>query len=268
MLYDPTKFETKKELIDFLYANKKTIIAQKKAEIKHSDAISAMFYESKSDAIKENQPFAPENGEFKVKAVINTTNFMDSHDDVHLDGIWNKSLRQNRNIMMLQEHQLQFDKIIADGSDLEAYAKTLDWNKLGYQYSGQTQALIFEFNLKKDRNSFMFDQYSKGFVKNHSVGMQYIQIDMAINNKDYEEEYKIWQSYFDKIANKELAEYKGYFFAVKEAKLIEGSAVPIGSNPATPTLDNNAKSQPPSGIDDEPSQDTQQWKIIMENLNL
>jgi len=267
MLYDPAKFSTNKELIDFLYANKRTIIAQKKAEIKHSDAISAMFFDLNNDAIKENQAFVPENGEFKVKAVINTTNFMDSHDDVHLDGIWNKSLKQNRNVMMLQEHKLQFDKIIADGQDLEAYTKNLDWDKLGYQYPGKTQSLIFEFKLKRDRNAFMFDQYSKGFVKNHSVGMQYIQIDMAINNKDYTEEYKVWESNIDKIANRELAEHKGYFFAVKEAKVLEGSAVPIGSNVATPTLDNNVKGQPPLGIDNEPSEDTQ-WKYVIENLKI
>ena len=40
---------------------------------------------------------------------------------------------------------------------------------------------------------------------------------------------------------KETAIEKGYFWAVLEAKLIEGSAVVIGSNPVTPTLENNMK---------------------------
>jgi hypothetical protein len=259
MCYDPSKFDTNKELVDFLIKNKRSIVAQKRAQIKHSDAISALFYDSKNNAVKANEAFEPEGNEINVKAVINTTNFMDSHDDVHLDGIWDKTLNQNKNIMHLQEHQMQFDKIIADGSDLQAYVKNLSWDELGYQYSGTTQSLIFDSTLKKERNYFMFNQYAKGFVKNHSVGMQYVQIELAVNDEDYEEEYKIWKTYFDRIANKELAEYKGYFFAVREAKLIEGSAVPIGSNSATPTLD-NGKSQPPKGIgtekSGEPSHDT------------
>ncbi|MCF8218774.1 MAG: hypothetical protein K9J21_07305 [Bacteroidales bacterium] len=243
MIYDPAKFNTNKELRDFLIENKKSIIAQKRAQIKHSDGISALYYDTKNGTVKANEAFDPEGDEIKVKAVINTTNFMDSHDDVHLDGIWDKTLSQNKNLMHLQEHQMKFDKIIADGNDLNAFVKNIPWDELGFQYSGNTQALIFDSTLKRERNNFMFNQYAKGFVKNHSVGMQYVQIELAVNDEQYEDEYKVWKTYFDRIANKELAEYKGYFFAVREAKLIEGSAVPIGSNTATPTL-NNGKSQP------------------------
>jgi len=265
MLYDPLKFSTKKELLNFLHENKKTIIAQKGAQIKHTDAVSAFL--NKESASKANEPFRPEEDEYKVRAVLNTTNIMDSHDDVHLNGIWNKTLSQNRNIMMLQEHQLKFDTIIADSKDLEAYTKKISWENLGYNYPGYTQALIFDFNMKRERNAFMFDQYSKGYVKNHSVGMQYVQIEMAINDENFEEEYKVWKNYFERIANKELAEQKGYFFAVREAKLFEGSAVPIGSNTATPTLENNAKSQSPEGIGNEPSEGThKEWQYIIDNL--
>ncbi len=51
-------------------------------------------------------------------------------------------------------------------------------------------------------------------------------------------------------ANKEEAENQGYFWAVKEAKVLEGSAVPIGSNTATPTLE----------VKNEPLKDTRQDK--------
>ncbi len=57
----------------------------------------------------------------------------------------------------------------------------------------------------------------------------------------YKEEFAIWNKYFDQIVNKQDLEDSGYFWAVKEAKVIEGSAVPIGSNIVTPTLDNNVK---------------------------
>ncbi|KKK49589.1 hypothetical protein LCGC14_3133520, partial [marine sediment metagenome] len=42
------------------------------------------------------------------------------------------------------------------------------WSELGFDFEGQTQALVFESTIKKERNEFMFKQYAKGFVKNHS----------------------------------------------------------------------------------------------------
>jgi hypothetical protein len=53
------------------------------------------------------------------------------------------------------------------------------------------------------------------------------------------------------VANKSDIESEGYFWAVTEAKIIEGSAVLKGSNYATPTISVNI----PKEI--EPSLDTQ-----------
>jgi hypothetical protein len=36
-----------------------------------------------------------------------------------------------------------------------------------------TEALVFNVEIDKDRNDFMFNQYAKGYVKEHSVGMRY-----------------------------------------------------------------------------------------------
>ena len=83
----------------------------------------------------------------------------------------------------------------------------------------------------------MLNQYKQGNVKNHSVGMQYVKLIMAVNDEDYGAEFEAWEKYYPLIANKAEADAHGYFWAVKEAKVIEGSAVPIGSNRATPTLD-------------------------------
>ena len=98
------------------------------------------------------------------------------------------------------------------------------------------------------RNEFMFNQYAKGYVKNHSVGMRYVKLELAINSESKwdVEEKEIWDKYIDDIANKEVAEERGYFWAVTEAKIIEGSAVPIGSNTITPTLEVEAKNNEPS----------------------
>ena len=95
----------------------------------------------------------------------------------------------------------------------------------------------------------MFDMYRKGWVKQHSVGMRYVQLFMAINESDdkyYREEYEVWEKYYPQVINQKDAEELGYFFAVTEAKVIEGSAVPLGSNWVTPTqsIIESTKDQP------------------------
>lgn len=219
-----------KEHIKQLVENKETIIAQKKAEMKRADGFSYI-----ANSTAQNVTKADSSGDMVVTAIINTTNFMDSHKDVHLPGIWTKSLKENRNIMHLQEHELKFDKIIADGKDLKASAKSYTWKELGFDFSGNTEGLVFESTVKPERNKFMYDQYRKGNVKNHSVGMQYVKLLLAVNDEEYGAEFEAWEKYYPEIANKQTADEEGYFWVVKEAKIIEGSAVPIGSNTATPT---------------------------------
>lgn len=59
---------------------------------------------------------------------------------------------------------------------------------------------------------------------------------MCVNDENYGAEYEAWQKYYPDIANKDFADEYGYCWVIKEAKLIEGSAVVIGSNYATPTI--------------------------------
>lgn len=249
-------FETRKELFDFLVKNEETLIAQKKAQIKYADAIPFIYIDDKGEVIKVNNPVTDDIDQLKVRAVINTTNLMDSHLDVHLPGLWTKSLKENKSMMHLQEHRMAFDAIIADGKDLKAYTKSYTWSELGFKFDGDTQALIFDSMVKESRNEFMFNQYKSAHVKNHSVGMHYVKIVMAINDESYGAQFEAWEKYYPKIANKDFADAIGYFWAVKEAKAIEGSAVPRGSNYATPTLDNNLK-EPVEATQPEPPEGTQ-----------
>jgi hypothetical protein len=89
----------------------------------------------------------------------------------------------------------------------------------------------------------MFNEYKNNRVKNHSVGMIYVDLALAINDDDdyYKEEFAVWNKYINNIINRDEAEDLGYFFAIRQAKLVEGSAVPLGSNPITPTLTAGAK---------------------------
>lgn len=240
-------FETKEELYDYLVENKDDLIYAKKMELKKEDSLGnhvvtplngdVHFETSKGERFMTKEG-GGEMTEVKVRAIINTTNVMDSHKDVHVAGIWNRSIKNNKNVKMLQEHEMRFDKIIADKEDLEVYVKEYDWRELGYDAEGKTQALVFDATVKESRNKFMFDEYKDGNVDNHSVGMRYVQIKLAVNSdkEDYKNEKEVWDKYFPGIVNGDEAKGAGYFWAVLEAKVIEGSAVVLGSNQITPTL--------------------------------
>jgi hypothetical protein len=236
--YGNLEFTSKKELFKFLSENRDKLIAQKKAVKKESDcsvAIAPVIVHEKTnkDGLGEEDKMRDS---LKVVVIINTTNFLDSHNDLHLPGIWTKSIKENKMIMHLQEHEMEFEKIIADGKELKVYTKSFKWSELGYNYYGITEALVFESIILRNRNEYMLEQYANGWVKNHSVGMYYVKMDFAVNDEEYPNEYEAWQKYYPQIANKEVADEKGYFWYVLEAKCCEGSAVPIGSNTATPTL--------------------------------
>ena len=236
---DIPEFSTNKELFDFLIKNKNVLMAQKKAIMKYTDFVSHVVkvYE-KEDTTKE---LSVENldslNEITASVVMNTTNVIDSHLDLHIEGIWNKTLKENKMLLHLQEHQMKFDSIISDGVDLKAKVENTTFKALGYNLEGNTQALVFVSKIKKDRNEFMFEQYGKGYVKNHSVGMRYVKLLLAVNDEGNVAEFEAWEKYYPLVANKDVADNKGYFWIVKEAKLIEGSAVPIGSNSYTPTIE-------------------------------
>jgi hypothetical protein len=220
-----------------LIKNKALIIAQKKAAIKYADAVGASFkvYEKHDSSKALTSEEIKDLDSIYVKSVINTTNLLDSHSDVHIKGLWNKSLSENKNLFLLEQHKMDFDHLISD--DVKAKTEYFEWNDLGFDYQGKTQGLVFTSKISKEQHPKMFDRYAKGQVKNHSVGMRYIKLFLAASDKRYKEEYEIWEKYYDEIANKEAAEEQGYFWAVTEAKAIEGSAVLLGSNFATPTIE-------------------------------
>lgn len=226
---------------DFKYLkdNKNLIIAQKKSAMKKADAVSFIYSATdKSGAeIKSitDTPFE-EIGVINVKVVINTTNVLDSHNDCHIPGLWKKTLKESRLLYLLDNHNLCFDDVISD--EVKASTQTVTFKELGSNLSGYTEALIFDAIVRAERNEDMFKAYYKGWVKNHSVGMQYVNLFLCINSEEkyYAEEKANWDKYYPMVANKEVADERGCFWAVTEAKLIEGSAVVIGSNHITPTI--------------------------------
>ena len=255
------EFETREDLFKSLIENKKELISIKKSVTKNADAVSYGYVENISKN-STNKAIASADlpDTLNVRVVINTTNFLDSHNDLHINGIWNKSVADNKAFLHLQEHMRDFDKVISDNA--KGSIESMTWKQLGLPYDGKTEALIFESTIDRLRNGFMLKQYANGWVKNHSVGMRYVQMELAINTEaEYDKEYKaLWDEFYPVIANKEVADERGFFWVVKEAKIIEGSAVVMGSNSATPTLENKTEAVDDTSETIEPSNDTQTEK--------
>ena len=242
-------FADKTKLIDYLVSNKAKLISQKKSATKEADPISngIQLLIGKDDSVVKadgsgNYPISPDATQIKVRSIINTTKLFDSHGDVHFDQLWNKSLKEG-SFSLIQEHQFNFKGTISD--NVKAFTKQMDWHELGINYEGKTQALVFDSVIDKSENEYMFDKYRTGKVNQHSVGMQYVKMDLAVNDNRYEKEFATWEKHFEDIANKEDVLNAGYFWAITEAKVIEGSAVKRGSNWATPTTSiQQTKGQP------------------------
>ena len=234
------EFKTIEELHKYLIDNKKSLIEQKKSVIKEADSIPyvGVSYSVDKDVADKAESAAEvvKEGEIQVKVVINTTNLIDSHMDCHMKGLSKKSLSEQKKLKLLKEHKATFENVISD--QVTATAKTMTWKSLGYDMEGSTQALIFDATIKEERAPYMFGQYKNGYVDNHSVGMRYVTLYLCMNNdKSWAAEEKSnWDKYYSEVANKEIADQYGYFWAVTEAKIVEGSAVVFGSNYITPTL--------------------------------
>ena len=231
----------KSELFKYLRENKGLIRKQKFAAMKEADAVnfvSVDFNTDKGTATKaENlKPSILDADRYTGTVVINACNYLDSHLDVPINGIWKKTAKETKSGLFLQEHKMQLSNVVSD--EVSVYVATMTWKELGYDYDGTTEVLINKFTAEKKRNPVMAEQYANGWVKQHSVGMQYVNYFLCMDseNKLDAEEKAAWDKYYPMVVNKEMADEYGFFFAVTEAKYIEGSAVVKGSNPATPTI--------------------------------
>ena len=195
----------------------------------------------------------------EVKALINSTNIIDSHLDLHTFKAWNKSVKDNKSTYVLQEHKNAFTHVISrKGLNTNEVMNFKDFGLNDMDFT----ANLSTFQIKREDNPFMFDQYALGKVTNHSVGMMYVRgkLELAYYDEESEKNMEFFEKYKAQAINPEAADENGYFWVVSEAVKREGSAVVFGSNPITPTLE--VKNYEPS--DDtrkinknEPLQDTQ-----------
>ncbi len=227
------------ELFRFLKANKTAIYDLKKSVIKHTDLSTIVPARVKLSASKSAYAYSNDEkaGKLIRTIVMNTYNWLDSHDDAHQTNIFAKSIGdKGSRIPHLHDHEFKLAAKV--GVPLSWSEQQIAWKTLGVNLDGDTQALILESEIQKEMNKQIYKAYLNDQIDQHSVGMQYVDLAMAINDADYEEEYKVWQETAPKLGNKSTADAQGYFFAIYSAKLFEGSAVLMGANELTPTLNN------------------------------
>src|SRR6478735_1864222 len=106
----------KRRLNDWLVKNKSLLMTQKKSVMKFADSVSSFFFfvDEKDLAEKAGEAVVPADAtKIKVRSIVNTTKLFDSHGDVHIDQLWNKSLKETKNHFLVKEHNFSFDGIIS-----------------------------------------------------------------------------------------------------------------------------------------------------------
>lgn len=190
-------------------------------------------------------------GELVRTIVANTYMWMDSHDDVHLNNLFARSLKMNRKLAPhLHDHVFELSARV--GNPISYTEESVPWKDLGVDLAGDTMCLLLVSQVLKEYNSQIYGDYLKDRIDQHSVAMSYVGIQLAMNSEEYENAYKVWQQWINQIGNREQVIEQGYFFAVDEAKLYETSAVLLGSNPLTPTLGGDTSTSSKESTKEEP----------------
>jgi hypothetical protein len=261
---------TGKSLFQFLTANKGALVSQKKAGIKTTEAVSANlehYIVRDKSAQKAATADIPEDvTTLRVKFVGNAFRWCDSQMDVLIDDCAKKTISEGHGRLHIKDHVFMTDSEVGDV--VAVYLQDVPLVDLGLAQGGTTQCIVYESDVQKAMNEKIFNRYRKNKQNQHSIGLRYVKIELAINDSDYEKEMDFWNKYYPLVINKEAVDERGFFWVVTEIKLIEVSAVLAGANELTPTLDisESTPAQPGKSTEQEPPKESQPAKSKYENL--
>tara|TARA_R110000824_G_scaffold288469_1_gene476373 strand:+ start:562 stop:1410 length:849 start_codon:yes stop_codon:yes gene_type:complete len=255
------EFESKQELFRALREDADKLIAEKKATYKDVDGVQ--FKNTVDKSIMATKGIVVDSFESGyIYPVINTTNYLDSHNDLHIKGIWNKTYKEQKGkVSYIVNHELKIGSEIAYERDVDIFLHDFTFDQLGYNSKEATQALMFKIAKNNIVHAAAKDRIDKDIPTQNSVRMIYVTIDLAMNSDDKDDATykKRYDKYVSKIANRDDFESIYHFWVISEAKIHkEGSMVVAGSNDITPMV--FGSKEPPTGTPmtpkDEPSEDT------------
>lgn len=240
------EFKTENDLFFALKENLDDILALKKAKIQKSceKGVGIPFKPLKSQILEENiKEFATDDNYYYI--AVNATKVLDSHGDVHIDGLWKKTVKeqQGKNYLVA-DHKLEMNKVIARKGNIEMFTAEIPFSAIGKSYQGNTQVLIYKVAKDKIIHPLAKEWLESGEDIEGSVRMRYVQIKTAMDSarEEDKEEAKTYNEYINQIANKDEFERIPYFFVVTEAENVkESSLVLFGSNSSTGLLNNTGK---------------------------
>lgn len=267
--YFPKKeFSTKEELFAKMRKSYQDLISFKRADIQKScdKGLSVKCHILKESDSAKSLKIDPA----YYYIAVNTTWILDSHEDLHIDGIWNKSVKeqQGQNYLVC-DHELTIEDTIVRKEYVEMMIVDLPFALLGKSYSGDTQALVYKVPKDKVIHEKAKEWLDSGDDIEASVRMQYVTILFAMDSNDPEDATlkKNYDNYIGKIANKDDFEYIPYFFIIQEAKNVrESSLVLFGSNPVTGNIKDNEPSKGTHKKEKIPPVDTRVTKSNIHHL--
>jgi hypothetical protein len=249
-LWETKAFKSQGDLFRYLIEEKELVLSQKKSIVKRAegglsfivneDVAKKEVFANKAKPLYENDK---EKGILKRTILANTYWWMDSHSDVHLgrgdegdSAIFTESIKGRAGkVFPIDQHNWSLDGRM--GKTINLYEQPISWRALGVGKTGMTEGLFADAEISKEKNERRYKDYLNDEIDQHSVGMRYIDIQLAVNDQDeYPKEYAVYQKFINKIGNRQAVEKQGYFFAVGKAAVMEYSAVIAGSNELTPTL--------------------------------
>ncbi len=231
-------FSTKEELFAELRANKQDLIKMKCSQELKSCEKGIAVYCKPIDVSK----YSEANKGLKVDdnywyIAMNTTNVLDSHGDLHVDGIWDKTKKDsNFKNYIVDSHVMSINTTIAKAKHVEIMTVKIPFRDLGFDYDGMTEVLLYKVPKDKVIHQKAKEWLESGDPIEGSVRMIYIKISLALNSdaKEDIEEKKTYVEYYPLIANKAAFKDIPYYWVIKEARNIgESSLVLNGSNPVT-----------------------------------
>lgn len=229
-----------------IVAQKERIISDKKSLVITSEPI-IYSPEAKRKQITISKAAGSSDNPNEIEVVIigNTFKFCDSHMDVLGPGCADKTIRERGiSIKHLKDHLHTIGGKI--GKTLDVFTDLVSVSEFGIVSDVKTTESLFMRSLvKKVLDAKSFELYKEEEIDQHSIGMQYVNLELAVNNEEFKDEFEIWQKRIGDVINKEFVENRGFFWWVSEIKLFEISAVLFGANELTPTVSTGKSTQEP-----------------------
>lgn len=248
------KFADKSAAFAYLRANEKQIIAQKKSLPIKSDIFEwGCLPVNKKDRVKSDGTLLGPD-EILVDAIANLSGWCDSYMDVMIKDNWNKTISDKAIVYHLKNHDYCTDCIV--GKNPELYTKMFPMEYFGLKSDvTKAQALMMKSIVPKEYDKKTYLLYKDEQIKQHSIGLRYIQIVLCLDS-DIEEDVtykKNWDKYYPIVINKDVVDAYHYFFAVIESQILENSCVLFGANKNTGVFstseskaDDESPKQPPA----------------------